>query len=117
MGAEHDPIDTELMGEYVLRLLSPAEEARIAAAIRSDAGLARLEGEWIDVLGQSLRVDWDGPVPDLRPQIQARLFAGSDHAMALPRRRASWALAVGLALGLVVVLVAKLAALRMLWPF
>ena len=116
MSKQPEPIDAALMGDYVMRLLPPAEEDRIAAAIRSDATLARLEGEWIDVLGQCLRIDWDGPVPDLRPQIHARLF-GVPQAQAQQSWRRSWMLALGLGLGLVVVLIAKLQAIRLFWPF
>lgn len=110
-----EPIDAARMGEYVFRLLSPAEEAQIERAIREDAGLARLEGEWIDVLGRSLKVNWDGPVPEVADAIHARLF-GQDIRRAPLWRRAPM-LAVALGFGIVLVLMAKLYAINLFWPF
>jgi hypothetical protein len=115
MTEDPEMLDEARMAEYVFRLLSEAEEDQMARAIRADARLARLEGEWIDVLGNALRVDWNGPVPDLRPQLAARLFGQPPRAAA--RGPALPALAVWLGLGFLVVLIAKLYALSLIWPW
>ncbi|WP_323039116.1 hypothetical protein [Gemmobacter sp.] len=91
------------MAEYVFRLLPEDDERQIRRRIASDSALAREEGLWIDVVGSmvDIRPDpvADGPVPDVLPAINARLFGETTRQ----RRAVPWLLVAGL----VIVLVAK----------
>lgn len=97
------------MAEFVFRLLPEAEHDRIERLIRADRALAAQYGVWVDVAGKALTVQWDGPVPDVLPQVHERLWG----------RRRAWHVSTGvvlLGLGLVTVLIVKAYVLGSLWP-
>jgi anti-sigma-K factor RskA len=66
--------DIALAGEYVLGVLDLSARAAVEQRLRSDAAFAALVAEWerdFSAMNESFAAH---PVPDLMPQIEARLF-------------------------------------------
>tara|TARA_R110002033_G_scaffold2579_3_gene17427 strand:- start:359 stop:1030 length:672 start_codon:yes stop_codon:yes gene_type:complete len=66
--------DRALIGEYLLGLLSPEEEAAVERRLPQDRTLAQLHSDWAEALSPML-AGRDVPAPAcLRAEIEARLF-------------------------------------------
>lgn len=81
------PEDEALAAEYVLGALHLAERTAVEARLKRDPGFAALVNDWLNRLSD-LNDDYaETPVPNLLPQIEARLFPQA----AKPRRWFGWA--------------------------
>lgn len=81
------PEDEALAAEYVLGALDLAERTAVEARLKRDPGFAALVNDWLNRLSD-LNDDYaEAPVPNLLPQIEARLFPQA----AKPRRWFGWA--------------------------
>lgn len=114
VGQDHSEDDDARAGEYVLRVLSPEDEAAFAARLAQEPSLRRLVADWEDALAVLADEVQDVPPPPaVFAQIEERLFA---EAAPEPSRLARmfslrfWGgAAIGLAmLGAVIVVVPEL---------
>lgn len=80
-----DEEDDALAGEYVLGVLSLPERLAVEARLKTDTAFARRVEVWEQhFAGLNAEFD-DAPLPDLLPQIEARLFP-----QPAPAKRAPW---------------------------
>ena len=79
--------DDLLAAEYVLGVQDAETRARLEQRLRRDTAFAAAVAAWENRLGGMNDASSDMPVPNLLPQIEARLFA---KAAATPARRFNW---------------------------
>ncbi len=104
-GTDMPEDDIALAGEYVLRVLSPADEAAFEARLAKEPALRRIVAQWEDDLAK-LAADDIAPVPapaHIRRAIDARLFPAAPEKVDRPRWGLLGGLVAALSLALAVV--------------